>query len=305
MWRRVIGTGCGIVLAAGLMPPAAQATGTTGTAATAPCTVWSGSVTAAGAHTSRHASAISVTEHPMVQGVYAPEKVRLSSHFEDYPGSGGQSSVSGYVVIGDRLYRSGYAVSAGGTIVPPGPYLTRLGGGWADFGWLDWATYDRIETPQTARTEMYALRKDGVLFRWQITSKGWRSTGSYPGFSAVKTMAVISKTPTYDTFLANTRGGALYTIRIPTTVPMKPIVTRVRTRTWQGFESLIAHKCGQYGTILLGIDKQTETGHLYAVGHANGPSTVIQGLGQVDARYADQVDFRWAGVAFYDFLNGD
>jgi hypothetical protein len=32
---------------------------------------------------------------------------------------------------------------------------------------------------------------------------------------------------------------------------------------------------------------------------------VIQGLGQVDARYADQVDFRWAGVAFYDFLNGD
>ena len=28
-------------------------------------------------------------------------------------------------------------------------------------------------------------------------------------------MALISETKTYDTFLANTRGGALYTIRIP------------------------------------------------------------------------------------------
>jgi hypothetical protein len=118
-------------------------------------------------------------------------------------------------------------------------------------------------------------------------------------------MAVISKQPTYDTFIANTKGGALYTIRIPVSSPLKPVVKQVRTRTWQGFETLIAHKCGQYGTLLLGIDKDTQSGYLYAVGHANGTSTVINGLGKVNATFSDPIDFRWSIVAFYDFLNGE
>jgi hypothetical protein len=86
---------------------------------------------------------------------------------------------------------------------------------------------------------------------------------------------------------------------------MKPVVRQVRTRTWQGFETLIAEKCGQYGTLLLGIDKDTQSGYLYAVGHANGTSTVINGLGKVNATFSDLIDFRWSVVAFYDFLNGD
>jgi hypothetical protein len=136
--------------------------------------------------------------------------------------------------------------------------------------------------------------------RW---SSGWRSAGSYAGFGSVKAMALIAKTPTYDTFLANTRGGALYTIRIPITSPMKPIVTKVRAGTWHGFEALVANKCGNYGTLLLGIDKDTKAGYLYAVGHANGTSTVIKGLGKVQGTFPDPVDFRWRYV--FDPLNGD
>jgi hypothetical protein len=67
----------------------------------------------------------------------------------------------------------------------------------------------------------------------------------------------------------------------------------VRARTWQGFEALLAQKCGLYGTLLLGIDRDTGSGYLYAVGRANGTATVIQSLGKVPATLADPVDFRW------------
>jgi hypothetical protein len=84
---------------------------------------------------------------------------------------------------------------------------------------------------------------------------------------------------------------------------MKPVVTRVRTTTWQVFESLAAARCGNPGSLLLGIDKNTASGYLYAVGHANGVSTVIKGLGKVPLAFGDPVDFRWR----FDFdpLNGD
>ena len=78
---------------------------------------------------------------------------------------------------------------------------------------------------------------------------------------------------------------------------MKPVVKAVRTSTWQGFETL-AERCGQYGVLLLGIDKDTSSGYLYAVGHANGTSTVIKGLGKVPTTLSDPVYFRWTVAAF-------
>jgi hypothetical protein len=63
--------------------------------------------------------------------------------------------------------------------------------------------------------------------------------------------------------------------------------------------------CGQYGTLLLGIDKDTKKGYLYAVGHANGLSTVIQSRGQVPGTFDDPVDFRWVPIPVYDVANGD
>jgi hypothetical protein len=86
---------------------------------------------------------------------------------------------------------------------------------------------------------------------------------------------------------------------------MKPIVTPVRTRTWQGFETLSAMACGKNGTLLLGIDKDTKTANLYAVGHANGLSTVIQSRGVVPGTFDDPVYFRWAPDSLLDVANGD
>ena len=101
------------------------------------------------------------------------------------------------------------------------------------------------------------------------------------------------------------RGGALYTVRIPIGSPMKPIVKLVRSTTWQGFESFTAQKCGQYGVLLLGIDKDTGAGYLYAVGHANGTSTVIKGLGKVSGTFNDPVYFRWGVIPVLDPIFGE
>jgi hypothetical protein len=54
---------------------------------------------------------------------------------------------------------------------------------------------------------------------------------------------------------------------------MKSVVTKVRTATWQGFETLVAGQCGNYGTVVVGIDKDTTYAYLYTFGHADGPNT--------------------------------
>ncbi len=46
--------------------------------------------------------------------------------------------------------------------------------------------------------------------------------------------------------------------------------------------------------VLLGIDKDTGSGYLYAVGHANGTATVIKGLGKVPGTFTDPVSFKHA-----------
>ena len=84
----------------------------------------------------------------------------------------------------------------------------------------------------------------------------------------------------------NGRDGALLTVHIPTTSPMKPIVKKVRTSTWQAFETMMGARCGNYGTLLLGIDKDTGVGYLYAVGHG---AAVIQGLGRAPVDFIDPV----------------
>jgi hypothetical protein len=182
---------------------------------------------------------------------------------------------------------SGYYAAESGTGAVLGSSLTRVGGGWSSFVAFD-------EAYSLYGTNTYGLRADGVLFRWTFDNQGvWKNKVSSPGFAAVKSMALISQTRTYDTFLANTRGGALYTIHIPKTSPMKPVVKLVRRTTWQVFDSLVAARCGQYGTLVVGIDKDTKAGYLYAVGHANGTATVIQNRGKVPATLDDQVFFHW------------
>ena len=301
--RACLAAGAALLLTTAFLPPAQAAT----TTAAVTCEINAGSVTATGDHTFRR---ITATTPPTVQafptrvgkGVYAPGEVRLSSTFLEDSEVGFFTAV-GWVVRGDVLSRTDYTVEPTlGSYISP-PRHIRIGGGWTSFRLVEENDYTPVQHGQTLRDSAYGLRSDGMLFRWRVDGLVWRRSGEAPGFSAVKTMALISKTAKYDTFLANTRGGALYTVRIPTSSPMKPVVTRVRTTTWQVFETLAAAKCGNTGSLLLGIDKNTASAYLYAVGHANGLATVIKGLGQVPVTFGDPVDFRWRFA--FDPLNGD
>ena len=195
-----------------------------------------------------------------------------------------------YVVLGSDMYSVSYEVNGFGADVVPGSIKqTRVGGGWGvDFRYFEESRYYSGGTT-LARDNTYALQ-NGNLNRWTVTPAGWTRKAVYTGYSAVKTMALISQTATYDTFLANTYGGALYTIHIP--VSGTPVVKKVRTSTWQGFEALVAAKCGQ-GTLLLGVDKDSGAPYMYAVSRANGAATVIQGLGKVNRTYAETAYFHY------------
>jgi hypothetical protein len=210
--------------------------------------------------------------------LFSPGALRISSTWRWDAGSN-----DGYVVLGPRLYQVswGYDEMTGELY----NYQNPVGGGWDKFTMFEQATYG---SPAT-RIARYGLRNDGVLFRWT----SWKNVRQYAGFSAVKAMTLISETKTYDTFLATTRGGALYTIHIPADTRLAPTVKKVRTSTWQGFETLVAERCGTQSTLLTAIDKDTGSAYLYAVGHANGTSTVIQGLGKVPGTFKDPVTSLW------------
>ncbi|MEV5960747.1 hypothetical protein AB0L70_03230 [Kribbella sp. NPDC051952] len=304
MIRRMLPALAGAALAAAVVTPA-HATDAAVEGSAAVCGMYPGSVLANGAHSS---SGITVGYPPVSIGfpgvtpnVFSPGAVRLSTTFTSDPHSAGAGN-EGWVVQGDSLYYRSYWIDSMSQIDSGQPNDTqRVGGGWANFTALETSQY---YASGAARNTAYGLRSDGTLFRWSVDKWFWKATGSAPGFASVKSMALISKTATYDTFLANTRGGALYTIQLPVKAPMKPIVKPVRTKTWQGFEKLIANKCGQYGTILLAIDKESKAGYLYAVGHANGAATVINGLGKVQTSFNDPVYFRWGALPYLDPLNG-
>jgi len=274
--------------------------------ASAVCELSLGSVSATGVH---QAQGIKATAPPTASatnptiGKFAAGKARLSGSWTIEPQVPASWMYTGKMVIGSTMYSASYELNGPDESV----HLSKIGSGWDNFTFFEESRYDEGAGPGSVwRTHEYGLRNDGVLARWRVGAKGWVAAGTYPGFASVKTMALISQTRTYDTFLANARGGALYTIRIPVANPMKPIVKKVRASTWQGFETLIAERCGQYGTLLLGIDKETSSAYLYAVGHANGTATVIKGLGKVPNVHTAPVYLRWTGVAYANPpLNGE
>lgn len=301
-------TAVSVVLGLAASPAAATAGSTERSASTAAaCTVDLGSVTAGGDHTTQRITATSppsVATRVVTPNLFPNGAVRFSSNFLSYL-SGSSYYKGGWVVIGSGLYFKRYRAKSNGALdLAEPPILRRAGGGWDRFTAFETSTYWYDNS--NAGEHHYGMRDDGTLVRWALGRTGTMGpAGSAAGFSAVKAMALISQQATYDTFLATTRGGALYTIHIPHAMPMKPVVKKVRASTWQGFETLVAAKCGQYGTLLLGIDKDTKAGYLYAVGHANGTATVIQSRGKVPYSFADPVYHRWATSLTSDFLNGE
>lgn len=137
--------------------------------------------------------------------------------------------------------------------------------------------------------------------RWTDLGTGFRNTGYVGGLSTMKAFALIATTATYDMFLVNNRAGGLYTLKIPTTSPLKPVATPVRTSSWQSFEKMIAAPCGT-GSVVLAIDRDNGGYWLYTVGHANGTKTMIKGLGRSTLSWGDFDHFRFAPA--YDPLNG-
>ncbi|MGZ0152155.1 hypothetical protein ACXJJ3_34210 [Kribbella sp. WER1] len=271
----------GVLLAAGLAPAQAGATPATTTAA---CSLRLGSVTPGGDHTIQTITAAPSAGARKVgpKNLYPAGQAHLPSSVRTELVVPAGEQRTGLVAVGPRMYGTSYITDGTGTAVVPGTVKqTLIGGGWDEF-------HKYVETSQTStRSNVYSLMVEfngGYIARWTVTPSGWKYYTTYPGFQAVKTMVLIGQGGTYDTFLATTNGGALYTVQVPTGSG-KPVVTKIRTSTWQGFETLIAEKCGNSGTLLLGIDKDTGAGYLYAVGHANGAATVIKGLGKVPTTF--------------------
>jgi hypothetical protein len=256
---------------------------------------------------------VTAGSHPAVSAgrttpnVYAPEVLKLSGSFTGLPSIVTTVAHEGYVVLGSTMYLSRWAGEKDGTLVPGSAKVTRVGGGWDTYKAFVNSGYSPAAGSPKARVNHYGLRNDGMLFRWTIQNGRWTSMQSAGGFASVKTMALLSQTATYDSFLALTGGGALYTIRVPLSSPMKPVVKPVRTSTWQAFDQLVITPCGKFGTFLLAVDRDLQVAYLYAVGHANGPATVIQSIGRVTgAVFPAQADFRFtSGPGTAPPLNGE
>ncbi|MGW1343488.1 hypothetical protein ACWCOV_20735 [Kribbella sp. NPDC002412] len=309
MLRKTVGLASAGVLALGLGLAAgsqAQAKPADTSATTAACALRLGSVTANGAHTSRMINATAPITIGGVRGtasVFTPGQVQHTTTFVGTPLAGGESR-SGLTVLGGALHSSSYVVDSQVQIDPRYPKNNlRIGGGWSSYRWVEQSIHRPADAGSPSRTTLYGQQTNGVMQRWIADGTSWRSTGGVGGLSTVKSMTLISRTDTYETFLANTRSGGLLTVRWPTSYLSVTKGTAVRDTTWQGFEQLIATKCGVNGTLLLAIDRDTQSGYLYAVGHANGRNTVIKGLGKVPMTFSDPHYFRWAPK--YDTLIGD
>ncbi|MEV6414047.1 hypothetical protein [Kribbella sp. NPDC051718] len=295
-----------LILLAGLGATSAAGAATEGSATPAvACSLSLGSGGARGEHSRQEIRATvppSITPTWTTEHVYTAGGPWMSSRFQYEPGPAGGGHADGWVAVGDGLYRSQYNTDENQQLVGR-PIYRRVGGGWGMFRAFEESQYVDASFD---RTNEYALRnQDGTLFRWTVDAKGgWHKAGTAAGFSAVKAMALISKTRTYDTFLANTHSGGLYTIHIPTKLPMKPVVKVVRKSTWQGFDTLIAQGCGN-GVLLLGINRDTEVAYLYAVGHANGTATPIQNRGKLPATLTPSTYFRWGYIPDLDRFGGE
>ncbi|HZX08464.1 hypothetical protein [Kribbella sp.] len=195
----------------------------------------------------------------------------------------------GLVLQGDNLY--GAITTYKGTATTPTVQAIKLGTGWRGFSQITDSNYPH---GTNAQTFLYGLHANGSLYRYAVEDKA-RSFGSAPGFGSVKAMTLIAETATYDTLLVLTKGGALYTVHVPVTLPMKPVVKQVRASGFAAFDSLVAQRCGATSTLLTAFDHDTNTATVYAVSKATGTSTLIKSYGTFKATFGAKVHFLLTG----------
>lgn len=150
-----------------------------------------------------------------------------------------------------------------------------------------------VHAPDRRGDAIYSIESGGVLVRRSSTART-SVNGALRGFADIRAMTLISRAPTYDKILANTRDGRLLTITVPATKAFRPKRTTLRGSGWAGIDRLIANSCGN-GTVVMGFDGRTKSAWLYRLGFAKGASTPITPLGQVPGR--------WIGVRTAPVVN--
>ncbi|GAA1164022.1 hypothetical protein GCM10009630_72670 [Kribbella jejuensis] len=195
--------------------------------------------------------------------------------------AGTQIYYYGLLLQGGNLYRhTTYARDTGETS-SWAPTFKKVGSGWSSFKSIATSNYS-VAAPRHAY--LYGLNTNGSLYRYQIVGTGFRALGPLPGFRGFKAMTVISETATYDTLLMTTNAGALWTVHIPVAAGAKPVLKQLRASGWGAYESLVIQGCGtRGGSLLVAVDKDTQSGYQFALSKANGAATAITSYGKIPA----------------------
>ncbi|WBQ05174.1 hypothetical protein [Kribbella sp. CA-293567] len=244
-------------------------------AAAAACDVLVGAVSTAGVAS---ATGIKATR-PLSVGGPAPFKffsVRASSTWYYVADGSTTSYYSALVLQGANLYVANATFKLDAPAVPSS---YKLGTGWSGFSTI--ATSNYVQGPK-AHGFLYGLHANGSLYRYDVSTGAVRAYGSAPGYKAFRAITVISETAGYDTLLATTTAGALWTIRIPVTAPFKATLELVRSTGFKGHDQLVAQRCGASSTLLAGLNKANNKATVYAMSRAVGTKTVLNTLGTVE-----------------------
>lgn len=264
-------------LAKGLAHPSAKAA----KAAASACEVEVGAVTAAGTNAGYRI----IATKPVTAGGFRPNKlfsVRASSTWYDWQGSGTGHYYAGFVLQSGNLYATAESYKTSTTTIPV-ISSKKLGTGWTGFSALASSTYYNQSTG-VGHMFLYGLHANGSLYRYSIngTTGPVSAAGSAPGYKSFKQITVISETAGYDTLLATTKTGAIYTIHLPITQQLKGTLKAVRTTGFAAYHQIVAQRCGNNGgTLLTGFNNTANTATVYALGRAKGAQTVVNTIGSV------------------------
>ncbi len=262
-------------------------------AAAAACDVLIGATTATGMN---GGYAVTATKPVGVEEL-APYKlfgVRASSSWYYWEPSESVNYFAGFVLQSGNLYAAAetYKNNSNTPVVS----AKKLGTGYGGFSTITSANYYEPTTGR-GRMNLYGLHTNGSLYRYSVKGPtGPVATyGNAPGYSSFKAITVISATATYDTLLATTKQGALWTIHVPTAVPLKATLKAVRSTGFASYNQLVAQRCGASSTLLTGFNNATNTATVYAMSKAVGSKTVINTIGSFAASQDATVHYLYTG----------
>ncbi|WP_433009858.1 hypothetical protein [Kribbella sp. CA-294648] len=247
-------------------------------------------------------------------GDVLPAKPPKYEPWMDYKFVGTRSSATWYLNLnnaGTRFYYYGLLLQGGnlyrhvsyvnGTADGIAPTATKVGSGWTSFNSIATSNYSMA---QPRHAYLYGLNANGSLYRYAQIGTSFKSLGALPGFRSFKAMTVISETATYDTLLMTTKAGAIYTVRIPVAANAKPVLKLVRSTGFAAYEALTAHGCGtRGGSLVVGIDHDTDSGYQYAFSKFNGAATAMTAYGKAPAVFDGTTTMPF--TTYYDQLVGE